>query len=160
MPKGTRLVSIFILIGIFTSFFSANISAKEDFIPAFSFNHPDCNVKVLLKEDALFLKDTVQEMCRRRRLNMSVMKNPKDIYKGEMYLKVDFIRIDKKLYDHCQVDVKLLLAKEDRYTSSRDTILYDQKSTRSLPRITLKGNERCHRALKDAFIHIPTCIKR
>lgn len=157
MSKRIRLVSILVLIGLTPwSFFAQAKQDKQE--PAYSFHHPDCKVKVLLQNSAMFLKDTINEMCSKRRFKMSLMKNEKDIYKGEMYLKVDYLRIDKKLYDHCEVNVKLLLAKEDRYTSSRDTLLYDHKNTRSLPRVTFKGNERCKRALKDAFIHIPTCL--
>lgn len=126
----------------------------------FSFNHPDCKVKAFLPDNANFLKNTLEEMAKKRKMVLSMMKTKKDIYKGEMYFQVNFARIKQKIYDKCLIDIKLYLAKEDRYTSKRDTLLYERKSTRSVPRITLKGNERCTRALKDAFIHIPTCRKK
>lgn len=159
MPEGIKLVRIqnLIFIYLITLFFvSSNVQAQNDF----SFNHPDCKVKAFLPENAEFLEDTLEEMTKKRKMVLSMMKTKKDIYKGEMYFQVNFARIKQKIYDKCLVDVKLYLAKEDRYISKRDTLLYERKSTRSLPRITLKGNERCTRALKDAFIHIPTCRKR
>lgn len=158
MPKRTRLEPILILKSLALFLLLPFVAQAKD--PAFSFRHPDCKVKAVIEEDQEFLFDTLNEMSKKRGLNLSKMKDKRDIYKGEMYFKINFVRIDKKLYDHCQVNLKLKLAKEDRYISSRDEVLYDQKNTRSLPRVTLKGNERCTRALKDAFIHIPTCIKQ
>ena len=158
MPKRTRLESIFFLIFfLFTIFSSFSIYAKD---PVFSFRHPDCKIKALVEKEQKFLFSTLQEMAKKRGFKILKMKNKRDIYKGEMYFKLNFIRVNKKLYNHCQVNLKIKLAKEDRYISSRDEVLYDQKNTRSLPRITFKGDERCTRALKDAFIHIPTCIDR
>lgn len=126
----------------------------------FSFNHPNCKVKAFLPDNARFLNSTLKQMTEKRKMILTIMKSKKDIYKGEMYFQVNFARIKQKIYDKCLVDIKLYLSKEDRYTSKSDILLYERKSTRSLPRITLKGNERCTRALKDAFIHIPTCRKK
>lgn len=146
------LKNLIFLVLVFTNTTSAQVD--------FSFNHPNCNVRAFLPSEASFLEGTLKEMTKKRKMNLTLMKNKKDIFKGDMYFQVNFARIDQKIYDKCLIDVKLYLAKEDRYTSKRDTLLYEQKSTRSLPRITLKGNERCKRALKDAFIHIPVCNKK
>lgn len=153
MSKRFRLVTIFFLVALV----HFNTMAQD---PAFSFRHPDCKVKVKLNKETEFLYSSLDEMSSKRGLNLIKMKNPKDVYKGEMYFSVSYRTIKKKLYDHCEVNLKLMLSKQDRKLLSTDTVLYDQKNIRSLPRITLEGKERCHRALKDTFIHIPTCIKQ
>jgi hypothetical protein len=158
MSKATRLESILFLIGFSIALIFPNFAQAKD--PAFSFRHPDCKIKTLLTEKTEFLYDTLESMSEKRLLNLSKMKNKRDIYKGEMYFEMSFERIDKKLYDHCEVNLKIKLAKEDRLLTSQDETLYNQKNKRSLPRVTLKGNERCKRALRDAFVHIPTCIKQ
>ena len=152
---GLNYITLFLLFGLKSSYLNAT-----SINPSFSFPHPYCKVKHLPTQQGEFLYSTLNEMSKKRRLKLIRMKDKRDIYKGEMYFRFKIARIKKKLYDHCQVDLELVLASEDRYTSSRDQILYSKKSKRSLPRITLKGNERCHRALKDAFIHIPTCLKQ
>ena len=40
----------------------------------------------------------------------------------------------------------------------KDKTLYERSVRRALPRHTFSGNERCKRALKDTFVHIPKCI--
>lgn len=76
---------------------------------------------------------------------------------GDLYFHLEYIRDPKKLWKDCIVNVAVKKATGQR-PLSKDRTLYRRSVKRSLPRHTFDGNERCTRALKDAFINIPYCV--
>ena len=81
--------------------------------------------------------------------------NDKKVLPEQLYFHVTLSR-KGYLFQQCTAHVQLKRAKNYR-VSKKDEPLYQGTSTRQFPRITLQGNERCVRAIQDAFVHIPSC---
>ncbi len=64
----------------------------------------------------------------------------------------------KLLYKICQFSFSLQKAKSTVPTS-KDPLLVQKETQRSVPRVTFDGDERCQRAISDAFVHLPRCLK-
>lgn len=143
-------LQIISLISLFLSF-SALAEQKPVF---FKLKHQNCILvtEKVETEDKKFNKQFVNELEERKYKIMYTSKvNP-----GTLYLGMNRVRHGHGLYKDCSVELILKQAKEN-YKSKRDKVLHQKKVRRKYPRITRQGNERCRRALKEAFIHIPTC---
>jgi len=119
----------------------------------FKLNHQNCILvsDKVETEDKKFNKSFIDTLEKK---NYKLMYTSK-VNKGSLYLKLKRER-HSGLYKDCSVSLTLKQAK-DNYKSKSDKTLHQKTVRRKYPRITRTGNERCRRALKEAFIHIPTC---
>ena len=168
-----RLSRLFALSFAFLSF---SLLAQQD---AFVYKDRTCKVWVKSKmdDDFKFHKEVIK-VIEKKGYVPQVMVEDRRLFEGDIYFtvkkeilkerevrettvvdgqqKVTSTRQAKLLYKDCQVNFALKKAK-DRIVHENDKVLYTGTSIRSHPRITLKGNERCIRALWDASIDIPPC---
>jgi hypothetical protein len=134
-------------------FLSTQIIHAEDFV----IKHPTCSAKYVNNpsHNTSFQKLIVQ-LIKDRQYKLTVSTKRAKILEGDLYFMVDLVRSKSMLYKDCSVKVSLKSAKA-RHMSSRDKILASKEIKRKFPRLTRKGDERCIKALKDAFVHIPSC---
>ena len=123
---------------------------------SFVFEHPDCKIRFLPSEHKEIAKIARQEL-KERKFKVLELINGKALIGGELYYSLDLTK-DKKLYKSCIITSSILMA-SDRLPRENDKVLYKKEIKRSLPRITFYGDERCRMAIKETFIHIPTCKK-
>jgi hypothetical protein len=90
-------------------------------------------------------------------LDLSISR-PKEVNRKQKIDGKMVNKLIKPLYSPCIVKLELKQAKGNTIRKS-DKTLFQKEVERGFPRVTFKGNERCTRALKDAFVHIPKCNK-
>ncbi len=126
---------------------------------SFSFDHPNCQVRVKSFPKKLqYLKSTLNEEFSKRNFQSLPMKDNKRVLPGDMYLDLEVVKLPSKLYHPCLVKIKFKVAK-NRNPSTSDETIFQKEIKRTFPRVTLNGKERCKKALKDSFVHIPYCKK-
>lgn len=127
---------------------------------SFSVSHPDCRMRIRnFTKDNQFLKSLFLDKLKERNYTVDYMVDNKRVISGELYIELIMTRIDNLIYDDCRVKLEMKQAKGN-VTTATDKVLFKKETTRKLPRVTFKGDERCTRALKDAFVHIPRCKKQ
>jgi hypothetical protein len=107
------------------------------------------------KDDSAF-ESTLISKLKERGYKPQFLGPEKIIIPGNLHLTAKKTRVKGKLWKDCLVKIEIRMAKTNRALSS-DKVLFTKETKRSLPRHTFKGNERCTRAIKDAFVHIPYC---
>lgn len=133
-------------------FFISSIKAQE----AFVFEHGDCVTRVRKTDN--FLYEDFLELMQKRGYSPKEIVDNAPLYEGEIYMEYKEERPRDKFFRDCVVQVSLKQAKKSG-GSTDDEILYQHQIKRSLPRFSFSGKERCRRAIKDAFVHIPVCKK-
>ena len=125
----------------------------------YSFEHRDCKIRVKKYEDKTLknLMSGVRDKLNQKKFKPYAFIENKRILSGDMYLDFKVLRPKEKLYTSCIVSLEVKIAKRNT-PQNDDKVLFSKSIKRSLPRITLKGMERCKMAVKDAFVHIPLCI--
>lgn len=140
-----RLLYIFILAISFI-----NVDAQQ-----FEFEHSSCHIYVLDNNHKEIQKLSA-DLLKEKRYIIKQMSDNKRILPGELYLEIISSKEKKRIFPACIIETKLKISKGSR-VSTQDTVLYSKKVKRSVPRVTQKGIERCTRALRDTFVHIPYC---
>lgn len=131
--------------------------ANTIFAQAFSFNHENCQIRIARRSYyADSLKDIYREELEKKNFKIQYLIDDRKAFKGDLYSNLTIKRSGEKLYQDCVVKVSIKEAKS-RFIGPSDKTLYEKEVTRRYPRLTMKGNERCRFAIKDAFVHIPTC---
>lgn len=147
------------MIKIF-SFFALLImidSNADQYTPTYTYEHPTCNVSLHNNFENDDFKELALSLLKTRSYNVKFLKKRNVILSGDLHLLISKNKLKGKFWKDCVVEAKLLFSKESR-ASLKDDVLFKKKVKRQYPRVTLSGNERCERALKDAFIHIPHCL--
>tara|TARA_Y100000590_G_scaffold263893_1_gene296386 strand:- start:243854 stop:244309 length:456 start_codon:yes stop_codon:yes gene_type:complete len=121
---------------------------------AFSFKHLDC--KIRLNKTKEFLNKEAHKKLKDKGFRPMPFVESNKMNVGDLYFELEVFKDPKKLWKDCIVTAAVKKAKNQR-ASSNDKELYKKAVKRALPRHTFDGNERCKRALKDVFIHIPYC---
>jgi len=100
------------------------------------------HIKKLLSKKGYTVKDFIEN---------------KRVLPGEDYIEFKISKSD----DFWKKCISLFKYKTSEFNkpSIKDKIKYMHQTTRSLPRITPSGNERCTRSIKDLLVHLPQCIK-
>jgi len=80
----------------------------------------------------------------------------KRLLQNDLYLHISLSKSENKLYKDCNITMAIKQSKGNTPLES-DKDLFKKSVNRSVPRVTFNGNERCRRAIKDAFVHIPVC---
>ncbi|MBT7608663.1 MAG: hypothetical protein HN576_02835 [Bacteriovoracaceae bacterium] len=133
--------------------FSTTTIIAEEFI----IKHPTCSTKYV--ENPTHqpdFKKAIKKVIESRKYKLTVFKKHAKISEGDLYFIINLSRSKSILFKDCIVKVSLKTA-NSRHMSSRDKVIATKKIKRKFPRVTREGNERCLKALHDAFIHIPNC---
>lgn len=133
-------------------FFASTIKSQE----AFVFKHGDCETRVRPKEH--FLSNDFLAAMKNRGYVAKEISKTSPLYEGEIYLEYEESRPKDKIFRDCIIKLSLKRAVKTG-GSTLDVTLYEHQIRRSLPRFSFSGKERCRRAIKDAFVHIPFCQK-
>jgi len=146
------LLSLFTIISAF--------SFSNESVKFYTFSHPSCKVSVHPSfgkdKDVSTFKDTLFSKLKEKGYHPKVLGSEKIIIPGDLHLKATRKHMKGKLWKDCLVSIEIKMAKTNRALSS-DKTLFNKETKRALPRHTFKGKERCVRAIKDAFVHIPYC---
>lgn len=132
-------------------------------IQAQVFYHPTCQVKIYPEKQQSEWErgfyDEFKSQIKKRKYYPQKMVNSRT-YPGELLISYQIINSKEKsktkLYRDCTVKVQFKKVKGVK-PSREDELLIEKSITRRVPRITLGGKERCSKALKEVFIHIPFC---
>ena len=135
---------------IFFLLFSTSLFAQQQF----SFKHLDCNVRFNKSSD--FLNERTNKSLKDKGFVPKGYVDGNKMNSGDLYFSLEYFRDPKKLWKDCIVTIAVKKAK-GQIAKKKDKTLFERSIKRSLPRHTFDGDERCKRALKDAFIHIPYC---
>jgi hypothetical protein len=125
---------------------------------SYTFTHRDCIIRYKAPlPDAPELTNTLVEHLTKHGLKPAPLLENKRLLEGELYILVKKHLVqDKIIFKDCIVKISIHKSERNRIQKS-DRVIYQKESKRSFPRVTAKGTERCVRALKDAFVHIPYC---
>ena len=140
-------------------FFFSLLFMNPTYAQEFTFEHSDCVLRYQsYTGEREELRKQANGLLKERKYVTKQMLDNKRLLAGELYFSLDIERPKKKVYTSCVVKVSIKKAK-GAIPSDRDQVIYAKSIDRRVPRITLAGKERCKLALKDAFVHIPTCRK-
>ena len=159
MGKETFLRS-FLQKTIFTVFLAVLLTqsafAKKN---SFYLEYPNCRVRIpkagkdlkpsyfeVLKEKLKYRKFTFKKMPENSRIGVE-----------ELYLKLEKKMVGKGLIKSCQMKLTFFVTKSDYARPSIDKKVFTKSIKRQFPRHSLEGHERCEKAIKDLFIHVPPC---
>ena len=150
------LSTFIILLGL-----SSHTLAQE-----FIFEHSDCKVRMkktyevadLSSSEIETLEELVSKELEKRDFEINPFIDNKRILEGELYIDWDVDFSSETVYKSCIIGVSLNQAK-GQTPRNDDPVLYKKTIKRRVPRITFEGMERCKLAIKESFIHIPTCRK-
>ncbi len=137
----------FILIALMAN----TLSAQE---AEFLFRHPTCEVKISSQEDrlqALFISK-----LKERGYQAVLLSNERPLLEGDLYASFKREHLDGKIFKECKIEISIKQALRN-LGGPNDEEVFTHSTVRGLPRITFKGHERCSRALKDVFVHLPPC---
>lgn len=161
MRKNLRVNLQFnILFILFSLIAGTPLVSAEEYI----FEHSDCTARIAhpshdrLADEIKELKDKVVSELQKRNFTVKELIDGKRLLTGELYFQWDLNFTKESVYHACVIDISLKQAKGQRPRKS-DPSLYKKSVKRKVPRITFKGMERCDFAIKESFIHIPTCKK-
>lgn len=129
---------------------SLNFYGSEDY---FSFTHQNCFLRF---DDQSDYKEQIKGLLKTRGFRLKKYLPKSRVHEKDMYFLSTIALSDKKLYKDCTAIVQIKVSKKQRPNKS-DKVVAKGEVKRSLPRVTFKGKERCTRAIRDAFVHIPTC---
>lgn len=135
---------------ILSFLFVSSAFAQQEYV----FKHLDCKVRFSKTDD--FLNELAHEKLSDKGYKTHDFVNTDKMNVGDLYFHLEYSRAGMKLWKDCIVNVAIKKAKNQK-VFSKDKVLFKKSVKRSLPRHTFSGNERCKRALKDAFVHIPYC---
>lgn len=138
---------------IFLCFFMILSTARA--ADYYTMKHLDCNIRY--KKTDSFLSRLAMDELADKNFNVQDFVNGDKMNVGDLYFKLDFRRDPEKMWKDCIVKVAVKKASAQK-AFPKDKTLYERSVRRALPRHTFSGNERCKRALKDTFVHIPKCI--
>lgn len=131
----------------------------------FTIGHQTCEAQVFLEtegfndSDKKTMLSKMSETASKKGYRIDeASQGSNRIASNQLYFDVEMKR-SGFLYKNCQVIVELKEPQSQRPTT-RDKVLHKGEVERRFPRVTFKGNERCTRAIDDAFVHIPTCARR
>jgi len=122
----------------------------------FEFEHSDCTIRYVPLQSSEKLNSKAQNLLKEHDYKVKPLIDGKRLLVGEMYFTLEKELPKKKLYSACVITVKIKKAKGNQPRMS-DKVHFAKTIKRTVPRITFKGSERCNFAIKEAFIHIPSC---
>lgn len=143
------------MMELFLGFLASSLMAQT---PSFNFSHPQCQFNLILEAQDFSERDTLQ--MEEKLVEAAAKKRLEPILPGQrpvpsaLTLQVKMHR-SGFLFKTCHVDLKLLGRRADNTTMT----LGEAVINRQFPRVSFRGNERCTRAIDDAFVQVPTCLK-
>ena len=119
--------------------------------------HPTCDIILSAKKlkNLDFLSAELPILLKKYGYTAKEHTKGMPIAKNSIYIELSR-KIDGVLYAPCSINLKIKKTRET-YFSSADKIIYKKKTTRRVPRTTLKGKIRCYKALRDSMQYMPKC---
>lgn len=146
--------SLYLILGfILSALFTQVIKAQE-----FTFEHSDCKIRTKTYQNDEFnnlIEKAKDKLVQRNFVLQTFIENER-LLPNDLYFSLEVDRPKDHIFTSCIVKIAIKVAKGNKPTGA-DRTLYQKSIKRSVPRITLKGSERCRMALQDAFVHIPLC---
>jgi hypothetical protein len=127
-----------------------------------TFEHPTCKVhlhafdKLFSWDDKIISK--LRENLKEHGYNTSFLNSKKELAPGDFHLLLKRT-LSGKVFKACLIELNIKRAKT-KYALDSDPVFYKQEKSRSFPRQTFKGRERCYMALDDTFFALDICKKR
>jgi hypothetical protein len=130
-------------------------SAQQGYV----FDHANCQVRFPNQSGPLkqAVLPELEKLLKVKNFKTKPLLDGKYVIPGELYVDFDVTSQEQALYNPCVVKVRINQAKGNKINLSADKSLFVKEIKRQFPRITPKGKERCIRALRDVFTHIPYC---
>src|SRR5690606_30892721 len=149
-PKGFPMKYLaLIALYSFNSFAEVNVVLNEG---DYSFNHPTCLIRF---DSKLEFADKLEKKLKEKGFKTDAYLPEGKLNPEDMYFHFTLNRVGL-IYKECQLEFKIQEAKSVKPVSS-DPVFFSAKTTRSLPRVTFSGDERCTRGIDDLFVELPNC---
>jgi len=146
--------NLFLLLALFFIYISTSKAAQY-----YTFKDPSCKAYIDSKKIKQYeIVSVFSDQLKEKKIFAESFPGNKKIVKGDLYFEL-LKESEGIIWKDCIITLALKRS-EGNFPSAEDKVLYETKNKRQFPRITFGGKERCERALKDAFVHIPTCVKR
>lgn len=120
----------------------------------YNFEHADCKIG-FIEGTEKYLNKVAKETLISRSFKPQKLVENRILLPDDLYYTYEVIKGDS-LYKSCTIKSYIKIA-SSRTPQERDTVVFKKEIKRTLPRITFTGSERCTKALKETFIHIPNC---
>ncbi len=148
------------------SLFILTTLSYQSLAQEFVVEHADCKIRMKdqsvvdseEEEEINELQDLITEELEKRNFSINPFIENKRVLDGELYFEWERDFTQESIYHSCVIKIAVKQAKGQTPLES-DPTLYTKTIRRRVPRITLRGMERCKLAMKECFIHIPTCKK-
>lgn len=124
---------------------------------SFEVRDPRCQIKVQQENDRLFA--LFLELLEEKGYRPSLISTDNPLYEGEMIASFEKEHLPGKIFKDCQIRVFIRRHQQNTGVTDPENLIVDHTSVRSLPRITFRGHERCTRGMRDAFVHVPPCVR-
>lgn len=118
----------------------------------YSFNHPTC---LLRFDSAQDFSDKLKENLVKRGFKLHDFIEDNKLNPEDLYLSLSIER-EGIFFKDCKLHLKINQAVSSKRLSSDKTIIQSQ-TTRTYPRVTFDGDERCTRGIDDLFVNVPKC---
>lgn len=128
--------------------FSLNNFAQYDF------EHADCKIGFVQGSEK-YLNTVAKETLISRSFKPQKLLENRILLPDDIYYTYEVIAGDT-LFKSCTIRSYIKVA-SSRTPQKNDRIIFKKEIKRTLPRVTFSGSERCKKALKETFIHIPSC---
>ena len=120
----------------------------------YNFEHADCKIG-FVKGTKKYLNKVAKETLIGRSFKPQKLLENRILLPDDLYYTYEVIFGDT-LYKSCTIRSFIKIA-SSRTPQDKDRIVFKKEIKRTLPRVTFSGSERCKKAIKETFIHIPNC---
>ena len=120
----------------------------------YDFEHADCKIG-FVKGSEKYLNDVGISTLKSRSFKPQKLVENRILLPGDLYYIYE-VTLGDSLYKSCTINSFIKIA-DSRTPQEKDRVVFKKEIKRTLPRITFSGSERCKKALKETFIHIPNC---
>ena len=118
----------------------------------FSFNHPTCLLRFDEKQE---FSPKLKENLIKKGFKLHDFIEENKLNPEDLYISLSINR-EGMFFKDCKLNLKINEAISSK-TLSTDKTLLQTTTTRSYPRVTFSGDERCTRGIDDLFVDLPTC---
>jgi hypothetical protein len=120
----------------------------------YDFEHADCKIG-FVKSAEEYLNVAAKATLKSRSFIPQDLIENRILLPGGLYYIYEVLHGDS-FFKSCTVRSFIKVA-SSRVPLDDDKVIFKKEIKRTLPRITFKGSERCNKAIKETFIHIPNC---
>lgn len=150
------LLRNFVFFAFLGAIFSQIAFAEKN---SFYLEYPNCRIRIAKSANSLrdSYFDVLKEKLKYRKFSLRKMPENSRIGVEELYLQLEKNMVGKGLIKICQMKLNLFVTKSDYARPSVDKLIFTKAIRRQFPRHSIEGHERCEKAIKDLFVHVPPC---